>query len=205
VSLPTFAAIVTGHKQMPFAIMKNLATQTVPPTDVLVGVSECPLPWVVPSFPFPFTVVPFPTAYDFGYAKRNLLPMLTKADYLGFFCQDDSYDGDYIEQMLKAVDNTRAVAAYCQWDDGLTKDSVGQTCSFHTDSSTLGNFIVRRDLFEQLGGFPAGTRGEGLRDGNLIEAIRRVAESVARVNITLYHHNKPYEAGVRVTSWGKEV
>jgi hypothetical protein len=205
VSLPTFAAIVTGHKQMPFAIMKNLATQTVQPRQVLVGVSECPLPWVVPSLPFPFSILSFPTVHDFGYSKRNTLAMLASTDYLGFFCQDDSYDGDYIEQMLKAVDNTRAVAAYCQWDDGLVEHGVGLTCSFHTDSSSLGNFIVRRDIFEQLGGFPKTPRGEGLRDGALIEAIREVADSVARVNITMYHHNKPYESGVRVTAWGKEV
>jgi hypothetical protein len=82
--------------------------------------------------------------------------------------------------------------------------AVGKDCTFNTDSSTLGNFIMRRDLFELVGGFPAGTRGEGLRDGNLIELLRSILPSVARVNITLYHHNIPYEPGVTVTSWGKE-
>jgi GT2 family glycosyltransferase len=205
VSKPTLTAIVTGHKQSPFAIMNNLANQTVKPAQVLVGVSEFPLPWVVPSFPFPFTVLDFPTVNDFGYSKRNMLAMLATSDYLGFFCQDDSYDGDYIEQMLKAVENTRAIAAYCQWDDSVMGDKLGGSCSFHTDSSTLGNFIINREAFERLGGFLESPRGHGLRDGHLIERIRQVAESIARVNITLYHHNKPYEAGIRVTSWGKEV
>jgi hypothetical protein len=204
--MPTLTAIVTGHKQTPFAIMNNLANQTVKPKQVLVGVSEFPLPWVVPSFPFPFTVLDFPTLNDFGYSKRNMLAMLATSDYLGFFCQDDSYEGDYIEQMLKAVDTTRTVAAYCQWDDSVVGDLIGRKCQFKANSSSLGNFIIQREAFERLGGFPASEPGkDGLRDGYLIDAVRRVAESVARVNITLYHHNKPYEAGIRVTSWGKEV
>jgi hypothetical protein len=203
VSKPTFTAIVTVKGDTPFPIMTNLATQTVLPTQVLVGVSDYPLPWVVPSFPFPWTVAEFPGYPDFGYSKRNALIQLAESDYVGFFSHDDSYDGDYIEQMLKAVDNTGAHAAYCQWDDGhLDRKEFGRTCTFNTDSSTLGNFIVRRDLLLEIGGFPMSPRGHGLRDGELIEAIRARIGSVARINVTLYHHNKPYSAGVKVSVWG---
>jgi hypothetical protein len=194
---PTLAAIVTAHKATPFGIMENLARQTVLPTQVLVGVSEFPLPWVVPSFPFKFTIVDSPDERDFGYRKRNRLLGLVEADYVGFFCHDDSYDGDYIEKMLDAVDKTRAGAVYCAWS-GIPD------CEFKPCESTLGNFFVKREIIEEIGGFPAYPpyKNEGFRDARLIEEIRKRIDSVARVNVTMYYHNKPYISGIRTSSWG---
>lgn len=200
---PTLTAIVAANEQSPFVILDNLANQTVSPSQVLVGVSRYPLPWVVPPFPFAFTVVEFPYQPDFGYGKRNALLALAEGDYVGFFNSDDSYDGDYIEKMLDAAETMRADAVYCDWDG---PGSVPR-CEFQPCSSTLGNFIVRRSLLEQIGGFPhyAPYNNEGFRDARLIEEIRRQGERVAKIGISLYHHNVPYHASIRATQWGEHL
>ena len=200
---PTFAAIVTAHRETPFAVMKNLATQTVQPMEVFVGVSEFPLPWVVPSYPFTFVIVDSPNENDYGYRKRNRLLSLVTADFVGFFSCDDSYDGDYIERMLAAVETTGADVAYCQWDGAGLKG--GDLCGFQPTESTLGNFIIRTSLINEIGGFPSHEpyHNEGFRDARLIEEVRKRVTKIARVNITMYHRNTPYDKSVRVTKWGK--
>lgn len=192
----SLTAIVTAHRESPHSILRCLAAQTVPPKQVLVGISEVPILVEVPSAPFSTVLVHSPDEKDFGYRKRNRLIDIAVGDFTGFFCHDDSYDGDYIEKMLDAADKTRADVVYCSWNDI-------PNCTFNACSSTLGNFIVRTSLLQEVGGFPE-HENEGLRDAALIEKLRSVVSSIARVNVMLYYHNVPYIRGTRVSVWGKE-
>jgi glycosyltransferase involved in cell wall biosynthesis len=173
--------------------MENLARQTKLPGQVLVGVSEMPTS-IVPSFPFPFVLTQSANENDFGYRKRNRLLSLVTEEFVGFFCHDDSYDNDYIERMLEAAKSMEADAVYCSWNQI-------PNCEFKGCSSTLGNFIVKASILEEIGGFPP-CKNEGLRDAELINAIREKASRIARVNIMLYQHNVPYWKDIQPSVWG---
>lgn len=204
---PTLTAIVTAHKGSPFVMMQNLADQSVKPAQVLVATSFYPTPWVVPSLPFPFTIVQREIDdRDYGYRKRNMLLTLAESDYVGFFAHDDSYENDYIERMMDAAELMQADVVYCDWTN--TGGTNFPNCKFLGENSTLGNFVTRRSILQEIGGFPprGAYHNDGFRDIRLIEELRkREGIRIAKVAVTLYHHNKPYMEGVEATSWGEPL
>jgi hypothetical protein len=150
----------------------------------------------MPPLPFDVSLMTVPTRDDFGYFKRNKLASRAITEFIGFFCQDDSYDNRYIEIMLAVAARENADVVWCPWNDI-------PTCEFRGESSTLGNFIVRTRLFNELGGFPKDPRGHGWRDAALIEKLR--SYRVASANLLLYKHNVPFLPGTRTTRWGQVI
>lgn len=120
---------------------------------------------------------------DWGHEKRAEGLTLATKDFLGFFNDDDSYDRDYIEKMLAAVDGYDV--AYCAWN-------TIPNCRFQLCSSTSGNFIVRTALAQTVG-YPSLRDDEGrLRyesDGLFINALAANGAVAPKVDEILYRHN----------------
>lgn len=115
---------------------------------------------------------------DWGHAKRAEGIEIATGDYLAFFNDDDSYELDFIETMLEAVDGYDV--AYCAWN------RIPE-CEFRTCSSTSGNYIVRTGLARQVG--YAGR--DYSADGTFIEDLKRAGATIApKVNRILYRWNE---------------
>lgn len=115
---------------------------------------------------------------DWGHAKRAEGIEIATGDYLAFFNDDDSYELDFIETMLEAVDGYDV--AYCAWNR-IPK------CEFRTCSSTSGNYIVRTGLARQVGY----TGRDYSADGTFIEDLKRAGAAIApKVERILYRWNE---------------
>lgn len=212
--MSTLAAIVTCHNSTPDPILKNLEDQTRTADEVLVECSGV----CAPATRKHDYLGAVETLNQFGYEKRNRLAEKATSEWLGFFCHDDSYDLTYIQQMMdKAQSFLRPDVVWCWWNDH-------PDCRFWPCDSTLGNFIIKRDMFLKHGGFPKppmhgelrspacpGVRfmlddNHGFRDAMLIDSLIHDGECrVAAVSELLYFHNVPYDKMVSPTVWGKET
>ena len=184
-----FSAIVTCHNSDPNPVIRMLRRQTFPPDEILVETSgECaPIEEPVDHWDH------VPDEHDFGYRKRNRMALFAKGDWIGFFCHDDSYHPRYIELMSAVTEDNDIV--FCDWNE------VPANCSWEPTSSTLGNFITRREKFLADGGFPVTDGDAGYADARYI--LNSFKSSRVHVPIVLYYHNTPYAQHINPTSWGE--
>jgi len=210
---PTISIICAIHDSSPDSILKNIAAQTLLPTEVCVGMSgTCPQ-WSPPKGLSVVYSDVFPGEPDFGYRKHNEFAKRSSSDWLAFMSQDDSYHPKYLELMLKWAVDFGTDIVWCRWNDR-------PYCQWQPCDSTLGNFIVKREVFLDLGGFPTppekgtlkspaypGTtfildNNQGFRDAMFIQKSIEVGISVVNCPYMLYYHNVPFEPDQKVTSWG---
>lgn len=173
----TFTAVVTAHRQDPSRVLGNLLYQTRPPDETLVFCSEVEdLPRLMELFPHA-VFVEVENRNDWGHEKRAMGLEQAACDAVGFFNADDSYELEYVELMMRELEEG-ADAAYCSWS-GIPR------CSFACGSSTSGNFVVRTEVGRKAGYLDRHYEA----DGTFIERIRNEADRVSRVDRTLYYHN----------------
>lgn len=174
----TFTAVVTAHAQDPSKILGNLLYQTRKPDEIIVLWSDLD-PVDVELLERDFPYVWFGESVnqnDWGHSKREMGLILARAEVVGFFNADDSYDLTYVEKMMAEIE-AGADVAYCSWN-------TIPHCDFAPGSSTSGNFIVRTDIARR-----AEYRDRHYEaDGTFIERVREIAR-VARVDDLLYFHN----------------
>lgn len=185
-----FTAIVTCHNSDPNPIVNMLLSQTRPPDDIMLECSgDCrELLHEIVHY------LSVPDDKDFGYRKRNRMSSLAAGDWIGFFCHDDSYHPRYLEFMLRLAEGVDVV--YSDWNDI-------PGCTFRSSSSTLGNFIVRKEVFLKAGGFPI-MDDMGLSDAALINALVDAGVSLAKNKYPMYYHNIPYSDTINPTVWGEQ-
>jgi len=216
VSNPTLSLICAIHNSSPDSILRNLGAQTLLPTETLVGMSGEVPQWMPPEqLSIVYSDV-FPTKGDFGYAKRNELSRRAVGDWVGFMCQDDSYHPRYLELMMKWAVDFKADIVWCRWNDR-------PYCQWQPCDSTLGNFLVKRKVFLELGGFPEppmhgmmkspawpGTTfilddNHGFRDALFIQKSIEAGLNVVSCPFMLYYHNVPFLEDQKVTGWGNDA
>jgi hypothetical protein len=177
----TFTAIVCSHDNDPGLrkLLGNLIYQTRKPDEILVFCSD-PHDWEQLKEDFEAHVddwVRCENRRDWGHEKRSQGVELATSDYLGFFNDDDSYAETYVEKMLAAAEGVEV--AYCAWS------SIPQ-CTFNFGSSTSGNFIVAREIAQQVG-----YQGRGYcADGEFIDALTAAGATAVKVDEILYFHNE---------------
>ena len=207
--MSTVAVLCTNHKSDPVPMLNGLFRQTRLPDGVLLessGVSRegdrlihtCDVP-CRGDYELRYTVddVLVPEENDYGYQKRNRMAERAKADWLAFWCHDDSYHPRYLELMMAAAEKQpEAEVVYCNYN-------IWPECRFLQRQSTVGNFIITRSLFHTLGGFWRKQRDNwGYADAAFIDAINERGTCVAHVPFTLYYHNVPFDPSVTATVWG---
>lgn len=185
-----FSAIVTCHNSDPNPIIRMLRRQTLPPDEILVETSgECArIEEPVNHWDH------VPDEHDYGYRKRNRMAQFAKGKWLGFFNHDDSYHPRYIELMRALIGEHDIV--YCDWS------TIPQNCTWERAVSTVGNFIVHREKFLEVGGFPTLAEDEGHADARFIEATADVPH--IHLPAILYYHNVPYAQHIKPTYWGNQ-
>jgi len=119
-----------------------------------------------------------PNLGDWGHDKRAKGIDLATSDYAGWFNHDDSYDQNYISEMMRQGELGHDVV-YCGW----SKDSSPQ---FKSGSSTSGNYIVKLDIARKAGY----TDRHYEADGTFIDRIAAATKSIKFLKGTLYFHNE---------------
>lgn len=176
--MPTFTAVVVSHARPDKLrhLLGNLRYQTRPADETIVLCSDTPdVTRLREDFP-EAEFLERPPAGDWGHSARAEGLDRAACEWVGFFNDDDSYNRRYLELMLNETANHDVV--YCGWN-------TYPACTFNLGSSTSGNFIVRRELGQQVGW----TSRRYEADGDFIEALNTAGGRVARVDEVLYHHN----------------
>jgi len=119
-----------------------------------------------------------PNKEDWGHDKRAKGLDLATSDYVGWFNHDDSYNPDYISEMMRHAEDGNDVV-YCGW-------SGNHTPEFRLASSTSGNYIVRTKVGRDAG---YGDRHYEA-DGTFINRIAALTTFIKFVNRVLYYHNE---------------
>ncbi len=178
--MATFTAVVTAHKDeagLRRVLGDLLAWQVRKPDEIIALASEINLTSLRHEFP---SVIfhEEPNKEDWGHDKRAKGLDLATSDYVGWFNHDDSYNPDYISEMMRHAEDGNDVV-YCGW-------SKNANPQFAHSSSTSGNFIVQIDKGRAAG--YADRHYEA--DGTFINRIVEKAKSIAFCNRVLYYHNE---------------
>lgn len=168
----TFTALVITHNQPEGLahILKQLSEQTRQPDQTVVLWSGDE-----PEYQDGLTYMERPDFNDWGHDKRAVGIELAVGDYLGFFNADDSYEPDYLEEMLDPDFDV----SYCDWKE------VAAPVEFKLESSNSGNFIIRTEVARRIGW----TGRHYQADGEFIDAVSASGASIRHVPKVLYHHN----------------
>ena len=114
-----FTAVVTAHDDSPGPIVRNLLDQTRPPDEILLLISAHKHALRLTGFDGPVQVFLVANKNDWGHQKRALGLDLASGDFIGWFNHDDSYEPNYIEEMLDAIERGEdADVAFCNWSHG---------------------------------------------------------------------------------------
>ena len=185
-----FTAIVVTHANPAGArrVVELLAAQTRPPDEIILVATETDPDALgeLAGEHHNLTIDTILEVGDWGHAKRARGLELATGDWLGFFNDDDHYAPDYLEKMLTAAAGVDVV--YCGWNEN-------PGCDFEIYHSSAGNFIVSRELAQQVGWPTEKLPGDRvhpdgyLNDGHFIEALKSAGARVVKVNELLYWHN----------------
>lgn len=178
--MATFTAVVTAHKDeagLRRVLGDLLAWQVRKPDEIIALASEINLTSLRHEFP---SVIfhEEPNKEDWGHDKRAKGLDLATSDYVGWFNHDDSYNPDYISEMMRHAEDGNDVV-YCGW-------SKSSTPEFKSGISTSGNYIVRTQVGRDAG---YGDRHYEA-DGTFINRIAALTTFIKFVNRVLYYHNE---------------
>lgn len=182
----TFTAVVTSHdypEGLGWALEDLLYQSRLPDqTVILVSPVESTLDgWGEFALQLPALTIEFtPDMDDWGHAKRARGLELATGDYVGWFNDDDRYDPSYVGLMMGAAEEDQADVVYCAWN-------AIPDCTFKGESSTSGNFIVRRELALRVG-YPEPPHRYAT-DADFIDSLAAKTNRIVRLDDVLYHHN----------------
>ena len=178
--MATFTAVVTAHKDesgLRRVISDLLTWQVRKPNEIIALASEIDLTSLRKEFPS-VTFHEEPNKEDWGHDKRAKGLDLASGDYIAWFNHDDSYNPDFIEQMMREAENGADVV-YCGWSGNSNPE-------FKASNSTSGNYIVRTQVGRNAG---YGDRHYEA-DGTFINRIAALNPTIKFVNRVLYYHNE---------------
>ena len=177
--MATFTAIVTAHADEAGMLrtVAALLSQTRPPDEIIVLASDTPCE-IARKLYTGATFYAEPNLNDWGHEKRAKGLDLATSDYAGWFNHDDSYEPNYIAEMMWQAELGNDVV-YCGWSKAATPE-------FRSGSSTSGNYIVKVDVARKAGY----TDRHYEADGTFINKIAAVANSIKFLPGTLYFHNE---------------
>lgn len=180
---PVSAVLVTHQNEEGLrSMIGNLIYQTVKPWEIIVVHSDYSMDRIEllrHDFKgYPMVWFRDRNRDDWGHEKRAIGLELATGEWCGFFNDDDSYEIDYIEQMMNSAAETNADVVYCAW-------SGNSECDFSLGSSTSGNFLFKTEIGRQVGY----KRREYEADGYFINSLNESGARVTRVDRVLYHHN----------------
>lgn len=178
--MATLTAIVTAHADEPNLrrILKDLHEwQVRRPDEIIALASEIDLTDLRSEFP-KVRFYEEPNLGDWGHAKRAKGLDLATSDYAGWFNHDDSYNPDYIHEMMKIAESGNDVV-YCGW-------SKIHRPQFAHSSSTSGNFIVKIDKGRSAGYVDRHYEA----DGTFIKRITEKTDKIGFCDRVLYFHNE---------------
>lgn len=118
-----------------------------------------------------------PNLNDWGHEKRAKGLDLATSDYAGWFNHDDSYDQEYVKEMMQEAELGNDVV-YCGW-------SKNHNPTFRLASSTSGNYIAKVEVARKAGY----TDRHYEADGTFINRMSEVTNSIKFLNKVLYFHN----------------
>lgn len=182
------SCVVTAHAD-PDAMWRMvdiITQQSLRPHEVLVYASDIDLT-ALAGYTFhhgtttTFTVVE--NRNDWGHEKRARGLADATGDVVGFFNHDDLYAPTYLEEMVRALEDSGADLAHCTWTSHLSGNVpvVGEPRVGHI---TSGNFLVRTALAQQVGYLHRDYEA----DGRFIEDVMATGATHVQVPSLLYTH-----------------
>lgn len=112
-----------------------------------------------------------PWAQDWHYSAKNNAFEMVDTEWVGFPQDDWYYTPSYVAQMLNVPPHTRLVA--CDWIHTRANGvKVHQPVRPEIGLCSIGNFIIKSELFDHVGRF---AEIDGLADGRMIVKANQVS------------------------------
>lgn len=177
--MATFTAIVTAHADAAGMVrtVDALLAQSRKPDEIIVLASDIDLEAARKRYTGA-TFYAEPNLNDWGHDKRAKGLDLATSEYTTWFNHDDSYDKDFILDMMESASNGADVV-YCGW-------SKSATPSFSFGSSTSGNYIAKTSYARRAGY----TDRHYEADGTFINRLAALGGTITFLPKVLYFHNE---------------
>jgi GT2 family glycosyltransferase len=154
-----------------------LGKQTQNPDEIIALCSEIDLEGIWQKFPW-VRFYEEPNLNDWGHDKRAKGLSLATSKYTTWFNHDDSYDENFIKEMIDQASNDADVV-YCGW-------SGNPHPSFCHSSSTSGNYIAKT-IYARQAGY---TDRHYEADGTFINRLANLGGKIEFLPKVLYFHNE---------------
>lgn len=182
------SCIVTSHNNSTGldAILTQLEKQRLNPYEIILITSDTERSDLqkLDAWERCDTVIIQDNKSDWGHEKRALGLELALGDYVAFFNDDDTYSSKYLDKLAKVAEDRGVDIVGCDFVSHLMPDGVALTMPA-IGHITSGNFIVRRELAQQVGY----QHRHYEADGQFIEDLMAAGATFARVPEVLYVHN----------------
>lgn len=180
----SFTAVLTVHDADYLPILQTVLSQTRKPDEVLVFVSVEHHAIELRSNDSNVRFYADANKNDWGHEKRALGLRLASCDAIGWFNHDDSYEPEFVERMMNALE-AGADVAFCNWSHNGPQNNIRADTEFRGGDSTSGNWVARTELVRSVGY----NFRDYSADSHLIDAVAATKPSIAKVASPLYHHN----------------
>lgn len=177
--MASITVVVTAHANSDGLVrtLESLGNQTQKPDEIIALCSEIDLEGIWQRFPW-VRFYEEPNLNDWGHGKRAKGLDLATSDYIAWFNDDDSYDKEFIFQMMELA-SAGADVVYCGW-------SKIHRPSFALGQSTSGNYIARTSYARRAGY----TDRHYEADGTFINRLAELGGKIEFVPKVLYFHNE---------------
>lgn len=175
----SITVVVTAHADLANFVrtLDSLGKQTQKPDEIIALCSEIDLEGIWQQFPW-VRFYEEPNLNDWGHDKRAKGLDLATSEYTTWFNHDDSYDPNFIQEMMEYASDDADVV-YCGW-------SGNPKPSFSHRSSTSGNYIAKTS-YARTAGY---TDRHYEADGTFINRLAALSGKIKFLSKVLYFHNE---------------
>jgi len=121
-----------------------------------------------------FTQIPITYLRTTGecYAAAEIAAEQARGEYLGFPSDDNWYAPDYCRKLMELAERDNLDLVYCdylvapRWKENYSIEQVSPVCG----QIDKGGFLIRKSMFDAIGGFPGKVNGPSCSDGLLCQA-----------------------------------